>query len=123
MSHITTIKDILIKDLEALEKAVQRISDTRLEVHEPKPIRLYQKEPMLAVAQVKFDSWTYPVLVAPTGEIHYDNYNGKWGDISHLNKLKQMYGIEKSKKLAHAQGYVCREKQKQDGAIVLELTR
>ena len=123
MSHITTIKDILIKDLEVLETAVQRIPDTRLEVHEPKPIRLYQKEPMLSVAQVQFDSWTYPVLVAPSGEIHYDNYGGKWGDISHLNKLKQMYGLEKSKKLARAQGYVCREHQKLHGAVVLEMTR
>ena len=123
MSHITTIKDILINDLKVLQKAVQRISDTRVEVHDPKPIRLYQKEPVESVAQVKFDSWTYPVLVAPSGEIHYDNYGGKWGDISHLNKLKQMYGLEKSKKLARAQGYVCREHQKQDGAVVLELTR
>lgn len=90
MSHITTIKDILIKDLKVLGKAVQRIPDTRLEVHDPKPIRLYQKEPVLSVAQVKFDSWTYPVLVALTGEIYYDNYGSKWGDISHLNKLKQM---------------------------------
>jgi len=123
MSHITTIKDILIKDLAVLEKAVQRIPDTRLEVHEPRPIKLYQKEPVEAVAQVKFNSWVYPVLVAPSGEIHYDNYEGCWGNISHLNKLKQVYGLEKAKKLARAQGYVCREHQKQDGAVVLEMTR
>jgi hypothetical protein len=123
MSHITTIKEILIKDLNVLQRAVRRLADTRVEVHDPKPIKLYQQEPVLSVAQVKFASWTYPVLVAPSGEIHYDNYNGKWGEISHLNKLKQMYGLEKSKQLAKAQGYLCREKQKQDGAIVLELTR
>jgi hypothetical protein len=123
MSHITTIKDILIKDLNVLQRAVERLADTRVEVHDPKPIKLYQKEPVLSVAQVKFVSWTYPVLVAPSGEIHYDNYSGKWGKISHLNKLKQMYGLEKSKQLAKAQGYLCREKQKQGGAIVLELTR
>ena len=123
MSHITTIKDILIKDLNILQKATARLTDTRLEIHEPRPIKLYQKEPVLSVAQVKFESWLYPVLVAPSGEIHYDNFNGKWGEIKHLNKLKQMYGLEKSKQLAKAQGYLCREKQKQDGAIVLELTR
>ena len=123
MSHITTIKNILIKDLNVLQKATSRLTNTKLEVHAPIPIKLYQKEPILTIAQVKFESWVYPVLVAPGGEIHYDNYNGKWGDISYLNKLKQMYGLEKSKQLAKTQGYLCREKLKQDGAIVLELTR
>lgn len=123
MSHITTIKDVLVKDLDALNKAVKRLTSARLEVHEEKPVRLYQKEPVLAVAQVQLSGWTYPVLVKKNGELAYDNYGGQWGSISELNKLKQAYGVEKAKQLARTQGYTCTERQKQDGTILLEMTR
>jgi hypothetical protein len=123
MSHITTIKDILIKDLRVLQLAVQRLPDSRLEVHEPKPIRLYQDAAIETVAQVHLKNWNYPVLISPQGQVHYDNCEGRWGNLAELNKLKQMVGLEKAKQLAKAQGYLCREQQKQDGAVVLELTR
>jgi hypothetical protein len=123
MSHITTIKDVLIKDLKVLHRAITKVQGARLYIHESKPIRLYQPEEIDTVAQVHLLNWKYPVLVTPSGHVHYDNYKGRWGEISHLNKLKQMYGLEKAKKLATAQGYICKEKQKNDGAVVLELTR
>ena len=64
MSHITTIKDIFIKDLRVLQLAVQRLPDSRLEVHEPKPIRLYQDAAIETVAQVHLKNWSYPILIS-----------------------------------------------------------
>lgn len=123
MSHITTIKDFLFSDLQALQKAVSRLGDASLDLHEERPVRLFQKEPVLGVAEVNLKGWTYPVVVSKRGEIAYDNYQGSWGDIAQLNRLKQAYGLEKAKMLAKLQGYMTRETQKQDGSVVLELTR
>lgn len=123
MSHITTIKDILIKDLKVLAIAVKRLKTAQLSTHQEQPVKLYQEEPVMAVGQISLPGWRYPVLISKTGEIHYDNYGGLWGDISELNKLKQVYGVEKAKQLARLQGYTCNEKTKQDGTILLEMTR
>ena len=65
MFQITTIKDILIKDFRVLQLAVQRLPDSRWEVHEPKPIRLYQDAAIETVAQVHLKNWSYPVLIIP----------------------------------------------------------
>jgi hypothetical protein len=64
----------------------------------------FTKKACAVSCTVKVESWKYPVLVVSTGEIHCDNYEGRWGDISQRNKLKQVYGLEKAKKLARAQG-------------------
>ena len=124
MSHITTIKSILFNDLKILKKATDRLNYDAPIIHQQEQdYQLYQKEPVKGIASIKLPDWTYPVVVNRKGEIHYDNYEGRWGDIRHLNGLKQAYGIEKAKKLARAQGYMTREHQKLDGAVVLELTR
>ncbi|MBF0243885.1 MAG: hypothetical protein HQL31_01260 [Planctomycetes bacterium] len=124
MSHITTIKDFLLQDLQSLTKAVKRLSlEAPVIHHEEQDYRLFQSTPVKGIASVKLPNWRYPVVINRKGETFYDNYNGQWGDIKHLNKLKQAYGIEKAKKLAKNQGYTTRELQKQDGSIVLEMTR
>jgi hypothetical protein len=83
--------------MKVLTKAVERLPDTWLEIHKPGPIRLHPNDPVESATRVKFQSWKCPVLVAPSGEIRYNNYEGNWGEISHLNKLKQVYGLEKLK--------------------------
>jgi len=123
MSHITTIKDILLKDLQVLTKATNRLKLEPPVIHQQEQdYKLYQTEPIKGIASVKLPQWNYPIVVSKSGEIHYDNYEGRWGDIAHLNSLKQAYGIEKAKKLAKNQGYMTREHQKEDGVVVLELT-
>jgi hypothetical protein len=124
MSHITTIKDILFNDLKVLTKATDRLNyDAPIIHNQEQDYKLYQKQPVKGIASVKLPEWRYPVVVNKKGEIFYDNYEGRWGKINQLNSLKQAYGIEKAKNLARAQGYMAREHQKQDGAVVLELTR
>ena len=36
---------------------------------------------------VQLPGWRYPVIVDSEGEMHYDNYKGRWGDTKDLARL------------------------------------
>lgn len=98
MSHTMNIQ-IELHDRAALEAACQRLG---LEMVEGSH-RLYQTtEEGIGVF---LPGWKYPVVVKADGTIAYDNYNGSWGDIRELNKLRAFYGLEKAKIEARKKGY------------------
>lgn len=66
-------------------------------------VRLFSSKHSGMTAQ--FDGWSYPV-VFKQNEIVFDNYNGKWGDMLHLNRLLRNYAVEESRRLALADGLV-----------------
>ena len=71
---------------------------------------------------VKLPGWTYPVVVdALTGTVRYDNYEGRWGEQQELDRLLQMYAVEKCRLEARAKGYPMTETQLQDGSIRLQI--
>ena len=57
---------------------------------------------------INLPNWHYPIVISRK-DLYYDNYEGRWGDIAELNKLKTYYGVEKVKRLARAKGYSYRE--------------
>tara|TARA_R110000824_G_scaffold169601_2_gene346732 strand:+ start:472 stop:1017 length:546 start_codon:yes stop_codon:yes gene_type:complete len=72
---------------------------------------------------IKLDQWAFPIVVnvddngETTGEISYDNYGGKWGDLAQLDRLKGAYAVEIARQTAEAQGWYCEDQQ--DGSIVI----
>ena len=57
---------------------------------------------------VRLPGWRYPAIVKNDGSVAIDNFNGSWGRIEELNKLKAYYGLEKAKAEARKKGYsVC----------------
>src|SRR5687768_9177264 len=41
--------------------------------------------------------WRYPIVCElTTGKLHYDNYQGRWGEERELNRFKQRYAVEKA---------------------------
>jgi len=97
MSHTMNI-EIELHDRQALEQACQRLSLTLAEGK----VKFYstEEEGML----VQLPGWKYPICIKENGHVSYDNYNGQWGKIEKLNKLRAYYGIEKAKIEARKQG-------------------
>ena len=75
MSHIVTIKTE-IRDANAVRAACQRLGL-------PQPVAgthaLFSGQ--IAGLAVQLPKWLYPaVCELETGQLHYDNYRGRWGD-------------------------------------------
>jgi hypothetical protein len=98
MSHTMNIQ-LELHDRDALEAACQRLGLTMTEGRH----KLYSTtEEGIAIS---LPGWKYPVVIKEDGSVAYDNYNGNWGNIQELNKLKAFYGLEKAKAEARKKGY------------------
>jgi len=114
MSHTMNIK-IELHDRAALEAACQRLGLSFTEgTH-----KLYATNEN--GIGIKLPGWQYPIVVKSDGTIAYDNYNGHWGKIEELNKLRAYYGLEKAKIEARKKGYSVYETQDQEGNLVLRI--
>lgn len=66
--------------------------------------------------------WRYPVVVDADGVLHYDNYNGRWGNIAALNSLVQDYVVETVLQDARLAGQSVTRHTLDDGTIVLRVS-
>jgi hypothetical protein len=116
MSHIVTIK-CEVRDHAAVSAACRRLE---------------LAPPLVGTAQlfsgqatgliVRLPDWTYPVVIdTNTGQVHYDNYDGAWGDQAHLDRLLQMYAVEKARIEARKKGHQVTEQTLADGSIKLTI--
>jgi hypothetical protein len=71
---------------------------------------------------VRLNGWKFPV-VFKEGKAYYDNFNGRWGQQSELNKFRQAYATEAAKRKARQQGLRVTEHQLADGRIRLVCSR
>ena len=114
MSHIVEIKTE-IRDEAAVKAACSRL-------HLPQPTRgtfqLYSTtETGLGI---ELPHWKYPVVAnTDTGELRYDNYEGRWGSQEFLDQLLQMYAVEKAKIEARKKGHMVTEQRLDSGSIKL----
>ncbi len=61
------------------------------------------------------------VINTATGQAHYDNYGGHWGDERHLNRFLQAYAVERTRIEARKKSYITTEQTMADGSIVVEI--
>ena len=100
MSHLVSIRTT-IRDPAALAVACARLG---LEPPVQATARLFATD--AAGLIVKLPGWTYPAVIdAGTGQISMDTYNGAWGDPAQLDKLLQIYAVEKARIEARKSGY------------------
>ncbi len=116
MSHIVTIKTE-VRDHAAVSAACRR-----LEL--PPPLtgttQLFSGE--VSGLIVRLPDWTYPVVVdTATGQVHYDNYHGAWGDQAQLDRFLQFYAVEKARIEARKKGHQFTEHSLADGSIKLTI--
>mgnify|MGYP000431894005 CR=1 FL=1 len=116
MSHIVTIKT-QVRDLAAITTACQRLG-LPVPVHGTSTIFTAQATGYA----VQLPNWRYPVVCdTDTGTVHYDNYNGTWGERSMLDRFLQMYAVEKAKLEARRQGHSVTEQPLSDGSVRLSI--
>ena len=114
MSHIVEIKT-QVKDATAVRSACNRL---RL----PSPVqgthRLFSGE--VVGLGVELPDWRYPVVCdTENDQLHYDNYDGRWGEQVQLDRLLQAYSVEKTKIECRRKGNTCTEQTLADGSIKL----
>lgn len=116
MSHIVTVK-CEIRDPAAVRAACQRLGL-------PQPVegshRLFTNS--ATGLAVQLPKWRYPAVCdCTTGQVHYDNFKGNWGDPAKLDQFLQSYAVEKAKIEARRRGNTCTEQRLADGSIKLTI--
>ena len=116
MSHTVTIKPE-VRDAAAVKAACERLNL-------PAPVqgktKLFRGE--VDGLAVKLPDWVYPVVAdLSTGKLHYDNFNGRWGDQKQLDKFLQAYAAEKARIESRRKGRTVTEQQLADGSLKLTI--
>lgn len=71
---------------------------------------------------VRLPAWNFPIVCqTETGAVHFDNYEGRWGNQTELDKFLQAYGVEKAILEARNSGYYTSEETLEDGTIKLTI--
>jgi hypothetical protein len=112
LSHIVSIKTE-VRDPGAVAAACRRLKL-------PEPVQgtadLFSGQATGLLIQLP--KWLYPVVIdTTTGQLHYDNYNGRWGDQRQLDRFLQAYAVEKVAIEARRKGHTFTEKTLADGTI------
>ena len=116
MSHLVTVKT-QVKDAVALAAACRRLG-----LAEPvrETVQLFSGQ-AIGLA-VRLPNWQYPVVVdIEVGSVHFDDYNGAWGDRRQVDQLLQAYSVEKARLEARKKGFSVNETALQDGSIKLQI--
>ena len=114
MSHIVHIQTE-VRDPIAISSACTRLSL-------PQPVagehQIFTNR--VAGLAVQLPRWQYPIVCqTETGQVQYDNYEGRWGEPAQLDRFLQGYAVEKAKLEARRQGYGVTEQPLEDGSIRL----
>lgn len=116
MSHIVHIQT-QVRDINAVRAGCRRLS-----LAEPVQgkAKLFSGE--VEGLAVQLPDWIYPVVCnLSTGQVQYDNFNGRWGDQKHLDRFLQAYAVEKTKIEARTKGHLVTETPLSDGSIRLTI--
>jgi len=69
---------------------------------------------------VELPHWKYPIVAnTETGELRFDNYNGRWGSQEFLDQFLQAYATERVKIEARKKGHSVVEQRLDNGSIKL----
>jgi hypothetical protein len=116
MSHIVTIKTE-VRDQAAIAAACRRMQLADPVAGEAK---LFSSTKTGIVIQLP--DWHYPIVCeTTTGEVHFDNFEGRWGNREHLDRFLQLYAVEKARLEARKRGHAVHEQTLRDGSIKLTL--
>ncbi|QDU01941.1 hypothetical protein V6x_16240 [Gimesia chilikensis] len=114
MSHIVQIQTE-VRDTVAISAACERLKL-------PPPVqgtfKLFSSQ--ATGLGIELPQWRYPVVCdIASGTLQYDNFEGRWGDRSHLNQFLQSYAVEKTRIEARRKGHTVTEQAQADGSIRL----
>jgi hypothetical protein len=112
VSHLVTIKTE-VRDATAVGAACQRMG---LPAPVPGTTRLFSGE--VTGLAVQLPGWQYAVVAdLATGQVKYDNFQGRWGSDAELNKFLQAYAVEKCRLEARKKGHTFTETAHANGVL------
>lgn len=112
MSHIVEIRT-QVRDPAAMRAACQRL---KLDAPRQRTVELFSGA--ITGLAVQLPDWRYPIVCdTATGTVHFDNFNGAWGDQKELDRFLQSYAIERARLEARKQGYDITETAMTDGSV------
>jgi hypothetical protein len=117
MSHVATIA-LEFRDPAALREAA---GVCRLDLH-PETVTFYDGTRVAGTA-LRLPGWRYPVVIDTDGRLHYDHFEGRWGDLAQLHRFHQAYAEAATTHFARARGYLVTRTAQADGTIRLALSR
>ena len=103
MSHTVTVKELRLTDKDALDKALERLSN-KVEVLGHGTHQLYAGPQTglglrlrggVAGNGEEGTAWQYPIVIQEDGSVAYDNYGEHWGKQVFLDELVQGYTLAK----------------------------
>ena len=119
MSHIVEIKTE-VRDEAAVQSACSRL---HLPLATRGSFQLYSSaETGLGI---ELPNWKYPVVATSnedghlSGQLRFDNYEGRWGSQELLDQFLQMYSIEKAKIEARKKSFSVTEQRLDNGSVKL----
>jgi hypothetical protein len=116
VSHIVTVR-AQVRDAAAVEAACRRLN---LPPPAAGTTRLFSGE--ASGLAVQLPGWNYPAVCdLTTGQVQFDNYEGRWGDQKELDQFLQTYAVEKARIEARKKGYAVTEQELKDGSIKLTI--
>ena len=116
MSHIVSIQTE-VRDPVAIQSACRRL---QLPVATQGTFKLFSTS--ATGWGVQLTAWRYPVVCdTSTGQVHFDNFGGRWGEQVQLDQFMQMYSVEKARLEARRQGHTVTEQPLADGSIKLTI--
>jgi hypothetical protein len=116
MSHVVTVQ------CELRDPAAVRAACQRLGLAQPVQGKAQLFSGEVEGLAVHLPDWVYPIVAdLATGQVHFDNFQGRWGDQKHLDRFLQAYAVEKARLEARKKGYVCAEQTLTDGSIKLTI--
>ena len=116
MSHLVTIKT------EVRDAAAVRAGCQRLCLSPPVQGTFELFSGTATGLAVKLPDWQYPVVCdTASGQVKFDNYNGRWGDQKQLDAFLQAYAVEKARMEARRKGHSLTERKLTDGSIKLTI--
>lgn len=116
MSHIVQIQT-QVRDVTAVDAACRRLG---LSPPVQRTAKLFSST--ATGLTVQLPGWTYPVVLdVATGDVKFDNFNGRWGQQQELDRFLQAYACEKAKIEARKKGHTVSEQTLADGSIKLTI--
>lgn len=116
MSHVAKV-DVEFRDMKALERACKRINAQFC----GRGFVKFYDDTEVGGTVIYLPDWKYGIVIQANGDVCYDNYEGEWGDMAELLKLKRYYAVEAAKVEAEEKGYTYEEEELPTGVLKLTI--
>ena len=113
MSHTASVQ-VHFRDREALADACRELGFTL----EHGSVTFYDRQ-TFSGDLVHLPGWQYPLVFETPEIVHMDHYEGRWGDIAHFHRLKQVYAVHASIRAVERTGRRVLQRIEQNGHVQL----